>query len=519
MTAKESCAGSTELSIVTMKIRKTTSTLVLTPLLVLFLAFSASAQQALPAHECGTHFEDDDLAWLRSYQADPAAYWAQLEAMGATRSSGGDWLVPVKVHIVGNDDGGGYYRLSNLMTVFCEVNEQFDTTGMHFYIRGDINYIDNSDYYAHDFFNGGQMMLENNNGNMVNMYFVDDPAGNCGYFAPFPDGIALAKTCSNPGNSTIAHELGHYFSLPHTFSGWEGGAPPVSQQEKVDGSNCGFAGDGFCDTRPDYAAYRWNCPTTGPFTDPDGVEFIPDGSFIMSYSNDACAVRFSEEQRGAMRANLQGTRSGHLTWPEPTLLTHEPVELVEPEADAEDTPPNYTVLKWTADPNATSYHLTVSLNPAATASAVDMLVTDTFFIATEEHLVTDRNYYWRVKPVSVGNTCTEYTPLQKFKTGLFFTNVAEADSPLETVTLYPNPVGAGQSVRVELDSRSNFQAAVSMIDASGRQVNIRAEQLLSGKNTIDLSTEGLAAGLYLIRVESLDGDVQLAHTEKIWVTR
>mgnify|MGYP000043822657 FL=1 len=53
--------------------------------------------------------------------------------------------------------------------------------------------------------------------------------------------------------------------------------------EKVDGSNCEYAADGFCDTPPDYLAYRWTCNQStgtsfGTMLDPNGESFKSDAT-------------------------------------------------------------------------------------------------------------------------------------------------------------------------------------------------------------------------------------------------
>jgi len=86
--------------------------------------------------------------------------------------------------------------------------------------------------------------------------------------------------------------------------------------EKIDGSNCTFAADGFCDTKPDYIASRWNCDENSngftEQTDPNGEKFYSDGSLFMSYALDNCSNRFTEDQIAAMRANLIDEKPSYL---------------------------------------------------------------------------------------------------------------------------------------------------------------------------------------------------------------
>ncbi len=465
-----------------------------------------------PAHFCATHQTEADLAWLRAYQADPAAF-AETHELELLRR-GGMVLVPVQVHIVGTSDGTSYYRLDRLVQSFCELNERFEPTGFHFYISGDINYLDNDTWNEHDFFEGSNMMAVNNVPGVVNMYFVQDPAGACGYYSPFRDAVAIAKSCANPGGTTITHELGHFFSLPHTFFGWEDGPPPTSQQERVDGSNCISAADGFCDTPPDYAPYRWNCPTTGPFTDPDGTTFTPDGSLYMSYSNDACTERFSPEQRSAMQANLISRGSGLPTGgPEPVDL--DAVTLVEPENGLLPTAYNYTVLKWTPSPEATQYLVTVGLNFGLSAVVEQAIVSDTFWILPE--LNTNRRHYWSVQPMTPSSFCAPASEVFEFTTGEVFSSISPAGESLMSLSAWPNPLADGQPLQLSVESREGLEVQVRLVDLAGRTLAQRPWTVQSGNNRIDWALPELASGLYAVELMSTDAASPGRWTQKILV--
>lgn len=448
-----------------------------------------SAQQNV--HRCATHQQESDLTWLRSYQANPASYDYARRA--------GDDFVPVQIHLVGDDEGNGYYKIEHLLTQFCEVNERFDSTNFHFFFDGQFSYIDNDDYYNHTFSQGASMMREYNANDRVNIYYVSDPAGACGYFSPSEDGVAMAKSCAAPGTTTLAHELGHFFSLPHTFFGWEWGTPPPSQQERVSGSNCSSAADGFCDTPPDYAPYRWNCPTTGPFTDPDGVEFTPDGTLYMSYSNDGCTTRFSEEQRNAMRANYFGPRNELVGNLAPPVVDFEEVTLTEPADGVIESPFNYTVIKWEREPNATHYHVPLALNVSGTAVLRDIVTTDTFAILTD--LPTLRRIYWKVKPFNGSSTCAPYSETREFTTSEIASGIGEIEGNLNSMTLSPNPARSGQMIRLSVDANEFSEATLLVHNASGSLMGSQAFAVSSGQTTLDLDTRDYPAGMYLVTLE------------------
>ncbi|MBL7775442.1 MAG: hypothetical protein JNK89_05535, partial [Saprospiraceae bacterium] len=261
--------------------------------------------------------------WLDWYQRNSGLF---EKAEGGADTS---WLyVPVTVHIVGTTNGTGYYPFDQAIRAVCEMNSQFAPAYVRFYLKpGDaVRYHNNSSWFAHDWDGGSDMINSVLPGirNRLNAFIVSDPAGNCGY--SWQDAIVLKKGCSNPGNSTWAHEAGHHFSLPHPFSGWEGFdwnyAEPAPAKvngrdvEKTDGSNCYSGGDRFCDTEPDYLNDRWACTAEGrSFTiqhDPNGIAFRSDASLIMGYANDACASRFTAEQIAAVRANLRSEHSNYL---------------------------------------------------------------------------------------------------------------------------------------------------------------------------------------------------------------
>lgn len=452
--------------------------------------FAVQAQTPAGGY-CGTQQTESDLTWLRDFQAN---YIPGEESRG-----GSTYYIPTKVHIVGNDEGSGYYNLNYLYQAFCELNERFTETGFIFYIFEDINYIDNTDFYEHNWSDGSDMMDENNVNDVLNVYFVSDPAGNCGYFSPSDDGVAVAKSCAMPNGTTIAHEFGHFFSLPHTFYGWEWGTPDDEDQEWVNGDNCNSSADGFCDTPPDYLPYRWNCP--GPEqTDPFGDTFYSDGTLYMSYSNDECTSRFSEEQMDAMRANLLGPRNDFLDWPDPAYAEITgTATLIAPADMAVGIYFNYATLEWTPVTGATEYHLQLAFSPSFSAIAFDAITSETTYTFTE--LAGDKKYNWRVRPLAPANTCAEPSLARSFTTGnTEWSNVLESEI-FNTLSVYPNPATAGASVSVLFNMSENAELVLGWYDLTGKLI---AEELMmgnSGANTINLATPIAASGIYMLRVQ------------------
>jgi hypothetical protein len=398
---------------------------------------------------------------------------------------GGLTYIPVQVHIVGTSTGTGYYRTQDLYTAFCELNVHFAPIDFYFYIADDIHYINNTAYYEHDFAVGQDMMSSHNVDGMVNMYIVGDPAGNCGYFSPSGDAVAIAKGCAKPGGTTIAHELGHFFSLPHTFSGWEDGTPPVNQQERADGSNCATRGDDFCDTPADYLAFRWNCPWTGLLLDPVGDTVHPDGTLFMSYANDECTNRFSNEQRLAMRTSLILERNELIGNFPPPYQALGPLELLGPPNGAVNLPADYVELRWKAVPGATQYGLAVSRFAAFTLMAAELETTDTFAIVSG--LESGVKYYWHVIPLTETNTCEGYTNAWQFTAG-DPTGIAPLHA--DDIKLFPNPASTSTSLHVKLETTADVR--VSSVDGA----LLWSATLPAGDHAVGL--DGVTAGLYVV---------------------
>ncbi|MFN0015791.1 MAG: M12 family metallo-peptidase [Saprospiraceae bacterium] len=136
----------------------------------------------------------------------------------------------------------------------------------------------------------------------INMYFVTDfasPINACGLAElsgignPVSSFILIRKDCINA--RVFAHEMGHFFSLKHTFEG--------SGSELVDGSNCTTAGDQICDTPADpyvegdpLGGYvDGNCRFINNKTDLSGNYYNPDLGNIMSYYDcDTCGFTWGQ---------------------------------------------------------------------------------------------------------------------------------------------------------------------------------------------------------------------------------
>ncbi len=505
--------------------------------LICSLVFAQNSQDLFP---CGS--ATAKLPWLKKYQENPAEYDTKDNEI---------LYVPLTIHILGSNSGGGYFPKRSVIDALCTLNEDFVDTELYFYVEGEFNYINNSLWNNHDSVpQGYEMMAANNIENTINCYFLTDPAGNCGYNLPYA-GMAMAKSCAGPDDHTWAHEMGHQLALPHPFLGWEGGvsydgsispnygspAPDTvlydytyfqpdmlylyadtiiidtTAVEKMDGSNCSHAADGFCDTAPDYLNYRWNCNDDAMSTvtqlDPDGVPFQSDGTLIMSYAFDACSYRFSPEQTAAMRANLIDTRPELLENQTPGLEPSELV-LVSP-INGEDAHYQNTILDWEDSENAINYLVELEILIGSSSITITNIETTESQITLENDLSVGSTYRYTVRTYNNYHFCDDYVAVGEFVAA--DVSSTQNISGLKSFSVRPNILNAGSSqifVNATFDTAKELEW--SLTDITGKKLN--AGQF-SNSSTINQSIEmnNLSAGVYFFGI----GDETGVAYEKIVV--
>ena len=138
--------------------------------------------------------------------------------------------VPVWFHLVANSDGTGRASMIKILEMLCELNRLYSVNGveLQFYIKG-VNNIDNTSLYTSPrSFGGNNVMQTFRKADGINVYFVSNADGTqtsgtvLGYYSPTDDWLVMINSQASLGGAvTIAHEVGHFFSLPHTFLGWE----------------------------------------------------------------------------------------------------------------------------------------------------------------------------------------------------------------------------------------------------------------------------------------------------------
>ncbi|MBL0308256.1 MAG: T9SS type A sorting domain-containing protein [Bacteroidetes bacterium] len=376
-----------------------------------FLIFSLLLSFSTLSAQSGWCGSAPSERFLRDYSAqDRSNYQSYLSNRGTIR-----WI-PIRYHIITKTDGTGGVSLREIFTEHCEMNSLYNQFDIGFFIQGIDTISDTNLWEYQDGSLGWDAFSKYNRSNVCNVYINGNLPGLCG-FATFPGssgsaggGLFLNKSCLGAKETTFAHEMGHYLGLLHTFETGLG-------VELVNGSNCTFAGDRFCDTPADFLDARTACPYIGNQTDPNGDLYrtVIDPTLIMSYFSDYCVSRFSPMQIAEMNRVLTNERSYLLNTVPPNLNTPSTVEMIYPLDGEVSVNSANTVFKWKAVDNAWFYQL--RLQSASSSLVVsDTIITDTVFVTGA--LAADKKYRFFVKAISFGNTCGSTAPYQNIHTSI-----------------------------------------------------------------------------------------------------
>lgn len=503
---------------------------VLAFLLVTGFSFSLQAQELnLDGRGCGISMKSE---WLTRYQAGEITPVPKFNAFR---------YIPTRYVIVGADDGTGYVNHLSILNALDQLNEDFATANMQYYLT-DIDYYNDSDLWEHATTSAGSNLASRQNkAGVLNIYFTERAGGACGYAIPETNFLVMQNSCSGNGDRTLSHEAGHVFTLPHTFYGWESvgqienielneRAPNSVRYrgrdvlvERADSSNCATAADGFCDTAPDYLMERWSCNGNTEYRDslldPDSVRIAVPGVNFMSYANDLCQATFTEEQMEAMQTNLMFRNDiRDNTDGSPAIAANgEDLSLILPEDGERTEWANYVELEWNSVPNADFYLVQLNVNRNFGGSVFRNFFTKDTTAILEEGLVANRRYYWRVRPINGYLPSSEFgEEIWEFRTGR--NAVSSIDPTLAAaISLAPNPVFGGQDLRITgRDLGVSGKLTYQLIDPAGRVLLSRENLSVAAAAGFSerIETAGLPAGVYFLRLRLDDKLV----TRRVMVT-
>jgi len=347
--------------------------------LLLFIVFTASSQH------CGF-----DLFLQRLYQSDTNLeqhvahcdhHLAHYQGANHESKSGTNYVIPVIIYIIEN---GGPENITDqqITSQMDALNASFSQSGLSFCLATSEDGVPFTEPTPGVFRITSSLtdhMMANDTGlkalgvhspqDFMKIYVVadiDNGAGTLGY-ATFPgtagtdDGIVMRydafgdiSRCGCSGlmldydqGKVLAHEVGHWLNLYHTFQNGCGGNSAA---------DCMLAGDRVCDTPP-VASPNYGCPATAPNSCTETPTDLPDLiNNHMDYTDDNCRNAFTSGQDARMVGALTSYRSNLIS---PANLINSGVNcagglsaLFEPSAYGMCVANTIT---FTGSPGATSY--------------------------------------------------------------------------------------------------------------------------------------------------------------------
>ena len=487
-------------------------------------------------HICGTSPEALNAIQERLIKNKAAL---KLKRQQSTSRNREDIFIPIKFHMVAQSNGRGRATDANLLNQMCTINEAFGELGIKFYLKDGVNYLDNGALYDSPTILIVVTQMQNiRDDEAVNVFVVGNAQNpqvegvgrTLGYYSPSTvqadtDWIVVRQDEIAGGGMTLLHELGHFFSLPHPFNGWDfdpynpsrhGSPAPESAPngrltELADGSNCEVAGDMLCDTPADYLYFSQlnsnTCSYNLPMIDPQGDTLQPDPTLIMGYFLDRCMDRFTPEQVEMMRIDFESEDRAHLR---SNPFTPIGIDLPdEPIAESTISPSNEEIvgvvasgdeiiLEWGAVEGATSYIVESNIPDFESA------------IVTEARLPVrvevGRLYRWRVRPFNDLDFCTPAT-LSEFRVDMV-SSVPNIGA-VEEWSIQPNPVLPSSDLFLSLAASQSFEADIRVRNVAGSTLfELPNRTFEIGDNTIPISTDGLNSGLYILSIENEEGVTQ-----------
>lgn len=493
-----------------------------------FLCVSAAYNQSAIGF-CGTSFNDNTE--IKNRMLENRKDWKN----NLVTRGGALTYVPINFWLIAKNDGTERLAYKNVIENLCCLNELYSEFGIAFYLNG--IFTRNNTYIFDDPSSTlgiayiDQIMTSNYNALNVFVTKVANATvpGVLAFYRPADnskgDYIVCNKNNLNFDCTTLAHEVGHYFSLAHTFYGWENTVynditaactkpTPTSvtaangQQvlvEYVDRNkpgtiggtrNCEQAADGFCDTPADYnLGFGWtgNCTFTGCTKDPDNVKLDPQETNLMGYFLNCISV-FSQEQKDAITMDLLSAKRNYLrktTHTERQAIT-DPVKYLTPTANSPAIGYDTVKFDWEDVPNAEFYIFDLAQNTGFNLFPVSFILkrSDT----TLTNLKKNTNYHWRVTPYNLNSFCPS-TAITSFRTPSW--TVASENIELDKVKSFIFHTSNNQ-VALTIITNESQTLELDICNTNGQVIYNIKQLFVQGETTIDF--KNLQPGLYYYRL-------------------
>jgi hypothetical protein len=479
-------------------------------------------------HICGTTIEDQLLLEAKARLAGPSKYESaqRLDKI----------YIPIKFHIVTKGDGTGGVKHSAILDMLCKLNQDYEPWEMVFYPKDGTDYeiLENSTAYNDP--RGNENLFRNRkDDSAVNVFVTGDiqePQGQVGnilgYYSPSNDLIVSMLNQFNLTSNTMSHEMGHFFTLRHTFFGWEGepyapslhgnqvnflNAPGTNiPVELVDRSNCDVAADRLCDTPPDYnfgirspqanpPGISNGCGLTAEVKDRNGDVIVPMANNQMSYFDNCPEFLFTNDQYDQMLKNYNSELRDFLksTYvPNETLADGTPTITSPSSGDTYDEFNNVTI-EWEAVDGADHYLIEIQNSSdyrAYYSNEPQITIYD---------LEPDINDYTaKVFAFNDGNTCNQPSQRVFFETGDNVSNTVDQNI-FEDVTISPNP--AQNNTFISIISNRSENIRLNIFDTTGKLMQSSELKISSGITHQRIDLSNFNSGIHIVQINSEKGKV------------
>jgi hypothetical protein len=439
--------------------------------------------------------------------------------------------LPVRFILTAKSDGSERTKETTALEALCNINNNFADQEIQFYLH-EFKYLNNTQLYNNGMSPFAYSTLNSNmTYDAINIFMVKDAGGGAAAFyqppaGPFGDDWIVCSESYGDDFETLTHEMGHFFSLPHPFNGWEptdngwdpaqhgnpvGTFAPDNQtlNEYVDGSNCNNAGDMICDTPADYMfPFPGNdqCTYDKNVKDPTGALLQPDVTNFMNYAScNNSQYHFTDQQKQEVQNSLNSSSKNYIPknhTPDLNQITDSPT-LVSPQQGQTVDTYNSVQLEWTAVDHATGYIIEISSQTAGT-TIINSNSTQPSLLVTS--LQPQTTYFWKVHAFHEYSTCNDGQSSQKiFKTGSTLTDTNEIEA-LQDWNVNPNPVNSGESIYVNIKSSTGLTMDVRLSTVTGQTIQLFEDRLFAnGDSSFEISTANLPAGIYLVSLHTAEG--------------
>lgn len=480
---------------------------------LLVAAAVLSANSAFAQHKCGVSYEDGMKlrAQMQANRNEMRDYVFERNAIT---------YVPVRFLLVAKSDGSGRTSERAGLQALCRLNEAYLDQDIQFYLK-EFKYINSNSIYSNpSSFSGSNAIAGNMTYNAINVFMVHEmeEEGVLAYYQPEagPNGNDWVVSLESAAGQDLVlpHEVGHFFSLNHTFYGWEcnGGWVPADGNpvgantpcgepaERVNGSNCTTAGDQICDTPADYMFPSNSCSYTLDVKDINGALLAPDIHNYMNYVYGCSDYHFTDGQKEEINNSLFSFNRAYIRpnyTPNLAAVVGVPT-IVSPQQSELIPTYNSVPLEWTAVPGADRY-----LVELTTSGQETFRVITTSNTLTLTNLLPSKSYLWKVMAFNEYSTCGGFSGQKILKTGDQQLSDTSTIPEVAAWNIGPNPVKGGLSFYINLKTTEPVVASVSITSVTGQLVQDFPETMFrAGESSFEIPTTDLTAGLYFVTLRS-----------------